>query len=585
MRLRPLHLSIGWPSGIAILLNHGAEVNVYDNQYLRPVDHAILRGCLTSVAFLEATNFSTLGLEVALYTGEQARSTGILDYLINIETDRRRNLQSLVSNFLPQSFILRFLAKDRLLDAYARDAVSALKQHNVSIPVSLSFDKSQRTVYHLTSLKRDAADCFWKAGFRDLNEPDCFGNTPLMKLDFRSHETYSHYYLELIDWFEGKGIKLDETVQHIHSLAFLSRDHHLARCSCLTSGHTVLHLLAHRVSMGLALRSFWSDRSLNCFLRILMNEKQDACKCACTLAGCRAVFIAAKIWSRNSWGFESRLPEKINSVRWPSRFWLFCFMDMVTSEEMILDVTRFLTFDTLGLTHTCCRPSYGSSKDLTPFEDEDEIQEIHDEEQEDLQLLEDLLLEFDDYRRKSNCTIQEFYLTYWRCRMKEVLSGEKTSNQDDFREIGVSLHASKKYRYTMVDLLDELVNDPTDDSTDDKITNLKGDDLIEIRKVLLDSENSERSEDSKDSRFFRAPRHLLSRLLLPTLFSPRSSLNSEKRKQKSINNPLFFLLDSNSFRLYLLHKAYIPFYGRFRVFVTKRGLVGGESAKRDPPQI
>ena len=310
--LRPLHISIGWSPGIAILLDYGAEVNVFDNQNLRPVDHAISRACLTSVAFLEATNFPTVGLEMALYTGEQARSSGILDYLINMEVDRRRNLQSLVSNFLPQSFTLRFLAKDRLLDAYAVDAVSALKQHNVSIPASLSF-KFHRTVYHLTSLKRDAAECFWKAGFRDINEPDCFGNTPLMKLDFHFHDCYSDY-LELIDWFEEKGVKLDETIQHIHNLAFLSGHHHLARCPCLTSGHTVLHLLAHRVSMGVALRSFWSDRSLNCFLRILMNEKQDACKCACTLAGCRAVFIAVKSWSRNSRRFESPLPEKINSA-------------------------------------------------------------------------------------------------------------------------------------------------------------------------------------------------------------------------------------------------------------------------------
>ena len=87
-------------------------------------------------------------------------------------------------------------------------------------------------------------------------------------------------------------------------------------------------------------------------------------------------------------------------------------MDIVTSEEMILDVIRFLTFDTLGLTHTCCRPKYRSLNDLAPPEDEDEIQKIHNEEQKDLRLLEDLLLEFDEYRRKSNYSIREFYLTY-----------------------------------------------------------------------------------------------------------------------------------------------------------------------------
>ena len=463
--LRPLHLAIGWSSGIITLLNHGAEVNVYDDQNFRPVDHAIWRACLISVTLLEETNFPTFGLQKALRTRKQAGITGILDYLINVEVIRRRKLRALVINHLPQSRTLRFLGKDRLLDAYASDAVSALRHHNVSIPASLSFEESSRTVYHLDSLRRDVAESFWKAGFRDISELDCLGNTPLMKLRVSHRE---NDYLELIDWFEEKGMKIDETVQHIHSRAFSGSDHHSALCPCLTSGHTVLHLIANRVHSGIGLWPFWSNRSLSVFQGILMNEKQDACKCACSLAGCRGTNIFLKAWSRNTRGFTVFPPSKIVE-KWPSKFLLFCLIGTIISEEIIIDVIRFLTFDTLGLTHTCCRPKDGDPKDLIPFEDGDEIQEIHDEEQEDLRLLEILLLEFDEYRRKSNCSVRDFFLTYWRFRMIEVLSEEKPFNQDEFREIGVTLHASQRERWTFVHMLDKVVNELTDNLIDDKL--------------------------------------------------------------------------------------------------------------------
>lgn len=466
--LTPLHLSIGWPSGIQILLYHGAEVDVFDHGNLRPVDHAIARGCLTSLSLLETTNRSLKGLQTAFMVQVLPRRGyfGVVSYLIEMEANRRRNLQYLIINYLPQSLILRFLRKDRLLDAYAVDAMSALKQHNVSIPASLSFDECYRTVYHLMFLKRDFVESFWKAGFRDINEPNCNGDTPLMGL--YPFDRLSDF-LEMVDWFEEKGVKTDDTIRHIHSLAFSTGGHHPALCPCLISGHTVMHVLANRVGIEFGVWYTPSNPSWNCFERMLINEKQDACKCSCSLAGCRAVNIMIKPWAQKRWSLEMALYERryarSYALRWPTRAWSVQWIEQITSEEIILDVIRFLTFDALGLTHTCCRQENEISTILTPFEDEDRIQEIQDEEQEDLRLLEDLLLEFGQYRRRSNCCIREFYFTYWRVRMKEVLSEEKISNQDDLREIGISLYASQPQRFTFVDFLDKWVNSPFDSLT------------------------------------------------------------------------------------------------------------------------
>ena len=156
--------------------------------------------------------------------------------------------------------------------------------------------------------------------------------------------------------------------------------------------------------------------------------------------------------------------------------------------------------------------------------------------------------------------------------MKEVLSEEKTSNQDDFREIGVSLHASQQRRYTMVDLLDELVNDPTDDSTDDKIYNLKGDDLIKIREEFLDSEKCEHSEDSEHSGVFEAPRQLLSLLVLPKLISyPSSKLSELEKKKKKKNHTIIFPpINSDYKRLQVQYRAFFRRYDLFSVITTYR---------------
>lgn len=499
--LTPLHLSIGWPSGIQILLDHGAEVEVFDRHDLRPLDHAILRACLTSLTLLEKTNRPLQGLERALSAEKDERSNEILDYLINMEVNRRKDLQSLVLNHLPRSLVLRFLAKDRLLDAHAVDTVIALKQHNVQIPASLSFDESRRTVYHLRLLERDVAESLWNAGFRDINEPDCNGDTPLMQPG-RSREDF----LELVDWFEEKGVKTDDTVQHIHSLASFRGGHHPALCSCLPSGHTVMHVLANRVSINLFFGSIHSDWSRECFQRIVINEKQDKCKCACSSAGCRAVIIIIKPWIRK---IQIALVELGTRERWILESWLFWLLRSIkniTSEEIILDVIRFLTFDTLGLTHTCCRQEEEYPQNSTSFEDEDAIREIHDEEQEDLQLLEDLLSEFEQYRRRSNCCIRDFYFTYWRVRMKQVLSEETISNQDDLREIGVSLHSSEPQHPKFLNLLDICVNNGL---IDDEVKKLRTFEWVQLYRRLTDdlktfeksriSDDSEYSEVSKDS--------------------------------------------------------------------------------------
>ncbi|CAI7614178.1 unnamed protein product [Penicillium glandicola] len=108
------------------------------------------------------------------------------------------------------------------------------------------------------------------------------------------------------------------------------------------------------------------------------------------------------------------------------------------------EVVRFLTFDTLGLKHTCCIENHGYLKGYCKLEsrEEEEIEEILDEEKLRLieleELLDELKIKFDDFGQP----VMEFLDGYWHTRMIEVLSKRDPYDEEhviESRRIGVML--------------------------------------------------------------------------------------------------------------------------------------------------
>lgn len=428
---------MSWPRGIEILLSYGANVNVTDNQRWYPLDHAIHRVCPESAALFAKTDCelrpavrnqpqSTLGraiYEAASQPTDQAKIS-IAKSVIIIAANQRRKLTALLSHYLPKNPICAHLSfEDQLLDVYAFDAVTALKQHGVSIPISLKFNEYRGTIYHYDDLIRELLDSLWEAGFRDLNEPDHNGATPLMLL-----ESYDGGWAKQVNWFLDKGVNPNQQIQQIHQNSYWTCNSEARCCPCLKSGHIVMHFLAFNLS-----RLEWPniereiqaldvvDPRLKTMLQdIFNNEIRDACKCACSSAGCRAINIIVKERS-----FSSTDPQKLFQTAIRPISILIAKANDFISQTTFTEIIRTLTFNALGLTHTCCRANRNHWFDelrLIPFEDEDDISEIHDEEREDLQLLEDLLLEFEQRRRDKPSSFQNFIKIYWLTRMREVLS-------------------------------------------------------------------------------------------------------------------------------------------------------------------
>ena len=118
-----------------------------------------------------------------------------------------------------------------------------------------------------------------------------------------------------------------------------------------------------------------------------------------------------------------------------------------------------ITFERLGLAHTCCRPYWSRhskkshicigreqrntvqfSRPLSPSE----IEEIRDEELADLQKLAELLVEFESKVVELDLPIPDFIWQYWEPRMEQVLQEDEGSlDKETLRESGVKIYSSE----------------------------------------------------------------------------------------------------------------------------------------------
>lgn len=164
-----------------------------------------------------------------------------------MEANRRRELQSLLTQSLPDNVLCSFsLFQDRLLDEQAPAARAALERPNISIPTFLKRDFNHGTVYHHEDLTVRMLDAFWEAGFRDVNGLDSTGHTPLMAMNLFGRADIEKSF-EIIAWFENKGVDIHENFHDIHQNPRVQVEEWL-RSGYLKSGHTVLHYLCWNLS-------------------------------------------------------------------------------------------------------------------------------------------------------------------------------------------------------------------------------------------------------------------------------------------------------------------------------------------------
>ena len=394
-----------------------------------------------SIRLVTRDDFKMLGIS------QEARMD-VLATLVASLAERRRNLQSRLAA-LPTAYTINtgVIRDDRILDEYAEYAEGAekdaLEVYDHMPRYASSLLPGCRTVYHCRYFNAETAEKLWQNGFRDIDVPDENGLTPLMC--YQLFETFEHLVNEitLCSWLIEKGAKLHRP-QH----GILDYDPgcppNLIKLPPTTRA---LHYVAAKIGESVVLLRYLEYGGLTRDLvqdtfsqlkkdarllpkTIFLDVSSDDCTCACSSQGCLACTMILKSFGEPSY-LDTRRIRLTVGIEYLSR--LVGPHDLYP-DWLVKEIIRYCTFKELELRHTCCQ--WDSFHGLTKLESEEQA-EIRDEDHEKIELLENLLQEFEENRGAQD--VLSFLEGYWATRMDHVLQEQGCVDEDALRELGVVL--------------------------------------------------------------------------------------------------------------------------------------------------
>lgn len=520
----PLHLSVTWPKGMEVLLNENADVDAVDRTLRTPVIYAANYKLLEPLRLLGRANCgsrvfhryyprnlldevmmhrSKTGFQESRENQDSVQNWEAINYTISLLSERRKSLESLVVASLPQSSIRKLnMPSDKVLDHNATLAIEMLQEANIHVPNSLITAELSKTVYHSAYLNQRHARSLWQAGFRDVNQIDDSGLSPLMITRMVDWSANFETYLELAAWLVSNGASLhclqghtfrtgardhdrvcvetnaDSSIMAVHyigiQLGFMFYNHlnHSWHGRDLGEGDTELlpnctasqRLKNKKQGQSLDIQLFSHTPASQTLMRnILGDSLGDSCLCPCSSKGCLALtmifkglsnrFSNSSIWS--TWNSTPKvrgwsIPSRHRSARLDGMLQLTFGMAellQIGKPEMgriRSELFRFHLFEILDLRHTCCTTgSFNRAHVIVELGDEEDRREIREEQKEQVDRLESLLVELEDKFQELGVPFVDFMEGYWHDRMKEVVAEQVPVNKDELRRIGVLMKESE----------------------------------------------------------------------------------------------------------------------------------------------
>lgn len=457
MKQTPLHLAVGQPSCVALLLRASGRklIDLPDSGGWRPMEYALF-SCLRGTRPGENNhhdgclrNHGDNSLDLILHAGcmiptidtwprpvawprllcdtcQRAVSTHLVA--------RRKGLKTLAANNIPRMQATALgLFSPWLCDSSASRAIQALRECGILVPPSLEVDG-----FHLVKGFSVLASPYhydgpmpfsvlWSIGFRDLEASDFNGVTPLM--NWCKTPWLGVMAAVRCSWLIDKGANLWK----------------LAPDGVSTIGHE----LYSRIGELCNPRQRVEDNSMRHFFNLTQKlshrDPRDSCRCACSNAGCTPFvrFLQAALRAYSDFNhidsvseFIGRLPIILKETH-----------TNVTKVQM-RSAVRYVTFETLGIRHTCCHADpYITYKTRRPDE---ELDELRQEDHFLVARLENLVAEFEveldqmGRERYVNRRVS-FWQGYWLPRMQQVLdfiegAGIEDPEKAAAEEIGVVWH-------------------------------------------------------------------------------------------------------------------------------------------------
>lgn len=276
------------------------------------------------------------------------------------------------------------------------------------------------TPYHARWLETTALECLWEAGFDNVDIPlaNAHGETqtPLWG-QIRLPERYGfELRAKSLEWLCERGARMS----WVHP----------------QSGTTPAHWLARSLSKSSRLRTIKEGGDYLCqselFRDLVFSQGCDSCICHCSMSGCIPIAcVFSKYWTKQNYQSQE-------ATEWQKTIHMKA-LEIVDEDEaarqwMGAAILRVLTFDEVGLVHTCCyRMHYDwHGKSTYTRLSRYEINEIREVESKDIALFESLVEEFKRSWKSYLGAFHQFLDEVWESRMKEVF---KRSSQEEEEEI------------------------------------------------------------------------------------------------------------------------------------------------------
>jgi hypothetical protein len=247
--------------------------------------------------------------------------------------------------------------------------------------------------YRTRDLSLAAAEALWMAGFQELDLGSDQTQVLTSPLDYHITALDSDTGFELLQWFVEKGVRLDAISPYTHS--------------------TVAHKIAERM-FRIGTNALHPPNS---FVRsVFESHVTDKCVCPCSTKGCLPIGLTiSKAFRRWTWHDSIRMKylyDLIDSSPDSDRVW------------MSSTCLRALTFEDLGMTHTCCCTRICFEEDCAICGDDSERRKLLAQPGEEIETLESLLKDFEAQLQGHQGKLRAFIKEVWDPKMKEVANAK-----------------------------------------------------------------------------------------------------------------------------------------------------------------
>lgn len=405
-----LHLSSQWPAGLSILLSAGAAEMIDEtcgnDLFLActAVDLALYFSCAEAVALLFDAGCVWDGFNDAIPL--DGPPLACIRTVACRLAERRTRLMCLAEATLTEPQLSTIRRGRGVLDSNAAAVVRIVIAAGVDVPPALAVPDSYVTIYLSGNLDISHFPIFFDFGFHDIDLTIDKGYVPIQVASLGVYARSGEGTFDI-------GLLTPGLFERLENRRFLDP----APPNTLPLGThpsaTGWHILAFRLTSevrGRALGKFWGQRPEEpvraAYLRLFSCLAADSCKCACSSAGCLPLTVGLKTAAKDGL---------------PDEDWLL----RAAQDDMAGELLRFLTFEALEMTHTCC---IGTEKYITDCrscsqrvyileEFKGSIEEIHEDEEELHRRLEELLSEFNSRFAEARKSLRDFVWGYWRERM------------------------------------------------------------------------------------------------------------------------------------------------------------------------